>query len=76
MVNNSTNINKTNNHLSYQIIQYKQTIAYYVGDSGHDLGQAEKSGGVKPVNGIFNIFYELKYSARSNVRGVCLHKMY
>ena len=38
-------------------------------------GQAQNCGGVKPVNGTYNRFYELKYSARSNVRGVCLYKM-
>ena len=38
-------------------------------------GQAQKSDGVKQVDGTYNIFYELNYSVRSNIRIVCLYKM-
>ena len=51
MVNNSTNINKTNNHLSHQLTEHKK-IPYVVGNPGTSLEHAELSGGVKPVNGI------------------------
>ena len=43
MVDNSTNINKTNNHFSPQISAD--------GNSHHFLGQAQKCDRVKPVNG-------------------------
>ena len=51
MVNHSSNINKTNNHISLQFIEHKRD---------HDicrnpysgLGQAQICGGVKPVNGM------------------------
>ena len=49
---NSTNINKTNNHLS-QIT--KKTTTCEVGNPGPGLGQAQKSGMVKLVNGIPHI---------------------
>ena len=54
MVNNSTNINKTNNHLSSQLnsLNTDKTTTYYVGNPGPGLGQAHKSGRVAPVNGI------------------------
>jgi len=47
MVNNSININKTNNHLSSQLTECKKTYNICPG-----LGQAQKYGRVKPVNGI------------------------
>jgi hypothetical protein len=55
MVNNSTNINKTNNHLLSQLIEHKKNLkngTYDVGIPvpGHDLGKAQKCVGVKLVN--------------------------
>jgi hypothetical protein len=53
MVNNSTNINKTNNHFSQ-----KNNITYDVGDLIPDLDQAQQLGGVKSVvNGIQRPLY-------------------
>ena len=42
MVNNSTNINKTDNHLSIQLTGHKKTTTYEVGNSGDALGQAQQ----------------------------------
>ena len=43
MVNNSNNINKTNNHLSIQIIEHKKnTMTYGIGNIGPGLGQVQK----------------------------------
>jgi hypothetical protein len=52
MVNNSTNINKTNNHLSLQInmLNIKKTMTYDVGNPGPGLELAQKCGEVKLVN--------------------------
>ena len=47
VVNNSTNINKMNNHLS---LKTKRGTMTNVGNLGLGLGQAHKYGGVKPVN--------------------------
>ena len=47
MVNNFTNINKTNNHLSPQLTEYKKETTYDVGNSGLCLGQTKKCGGIK-----------------------------
>ena len=52
MINNSTNINKTNNHLSHSIWTEKTPITYDVGHSEPDLGQAQHCGGAKPLNDI------------------------
>jgi hypothetical protein len=52
IVNNFNYINKTSNHLSPQLTEYKKTIKYDVGNPGPGLGQAQKSGRVKPVDGI------------------------
>jgi hypothetical protein len=52
MVDNSTNSNKTNNHLSPQTTEHKNTTAYGVGNLGLGLGQIQKYGRVKPFNGI------------------------
>ena len=52
MVNNSININKTNNHVSPQLIDHKKTTAYDIGNTVLGLGQAHKCGIVIPVNGI------------------------
>jgi hypothetical protein len=44
MVNNSTNINKTNNHLSnLKSMNIKKTTTYDIGDPGPGLGQTHKS---------------------------------
>ena len=51
MVNNSININKTNNHLSFQLIKHKirqRHITLEIPDPC--LGQAQTCGGVKPDN--------------------------
>jgi len=50
MINNASNINKMDNHISPQIIKYKRTTTYDVGDPGLDLKQTQKCGGVKLVN--------------------------
>jgi hypothetical protein len=43
MVNNSTNIYKTNNHLSRHITeQTKKTTTYGIGNPGPGFGQASK----------------------------------
>jgi hypothetical protein len=42
MANNSTNINKTNDHLLPQLIEHKKTTTYDVGNPGSGLGQAQK----------------------------------
>ena len=55
MVNNSTNINKTNNHLSLQTIERKKTMAYGVGNRGPGLGQVQKSAGFNFLVGSFII---------------------
>ena len=53
---NSTNINKTNNHLLFWFtsleIKKKDTTTYDVGNPVPGLGQANKYGGVKPANWI------------------------
>jgi hypothetical protein len=51
MVNNSTKI-KMNNRLSPQLLNIKKTTTYDVGNPGPCLGQTQKCGGVKPVNGL------------------------
>jgi len=52
MVNNFTNINKTNNHSSPQLIQHKKTTTYDVRNPGPGFRQAHKCRWLKPVNGI------------------------
>ena len=47
-VNNFTNINKPNNHISPELAEHKKgTTTYDVGNSGSGLGQAHKYGGVR-----------------------------
>ena len=46
MVNNSFNINKTNNHLSPSLTEYKKGATTTV------LGQEQPYGGVKSVDGV------------------------
>jgi hypothetical protein len=53
MVNNSTNINKMNNHLSPSLTEHKKkTMKYDIRNPGLCLGQAQKCDRVKPINGI------------------------
>jgi hypothetical protein len=54
MVNNTININKTNNPLSLTSthIYINQTTISDVVNPGHGLGQAQRCGGVKSVKGI------------------------
>ena len=42
MVDNSTNINKTNNYLSPQIIEHKQITTHGVENRGPALGQTQE----------------------------------
>jgi hypothetical protein len=43
MVNNSTNINKTNNHLSFKLTKHREyPMTYEVGNPGPGLGQEHK----------------------------------
>ena len=53
MVNNSTNINKKRKKTTFspQIIEHKKTKTFDVGNPGPGLGQAQKCGGVKTING-------------------------
>jgi len=51
MVNNSTNINKTDNHLLPEITQYKEDNHIW----HRGLGQAQQYGRVKPGNGILTL---------------------
>ena len=48
MVKNSTNINKMNNHIAGQIIEYKNTPMNDDGNQNHGLGQAQTFGRFKP----------------------------
>ena len=42
MVNNSTNINQTNDHLSPQFIEHKKKATVYnIGNPGHGMEQAQ-----------------------------------
>ena len=54
MVNNSTNINQTNNYISWLLLteHNKNHDIYNGGNPGTGLGQAHTSGGVKSTNGI------------------------
>jgi hypothetical protein len=60
MINNFLNVNKTNNHLSPQIIEQKiKTMTYDNGNSGLGLRQAQTYGMVKPLNGFPTGNYQL-----------------
>ena len=52
MANNSTDINKTNNYLSHQLVEQMKNEAYDVRNRGHGFGQVHKYGGIKPGNEI------------------------
>jgi len=51
-VNNSTNINKTNNNISFQVIEYKKggPPRIDVGYTGIGVWKTHSCGGIKPVN--------------------------
>ena len=49
LINNSTNINKTHNHLSPQIIEHKKDHDIWCWKSRPWLGSGTKSGGVNMV---------------------------
>jgi len=42
-------MNKTNNHLSPSLTEYKKIMTYGLGNAGPDLSQAQTCGGIKPV---------------------------
>ena len=52
MVNNSTNFNKANNHLSSYLTEHKKTTTYDIRNPAPGLRQEKKVEEVKPVNGI------------------------
>ena len=56
MVNNSTYINKTNNHLSPQIIGHLKDITHRVGNPGPGVGNAHKCDGVNQANEIQTLY--------------------
>jgi hypothetical protein len=53
-VNNSTQINNTNNHLSLSPTEHSKEhdIVYHIKNLNPVLGQAQNSDGIQPVNGI------------------------
>ena len=52
IVNNSANINKTNNYHSSLLTKHKKASTYDVRNPGPDRGQTQTYDSVKPVNGI------------------------
>jgi hypothetical protein len=67
------NINKTNNHISPQIIEHiTNTTIYDAGNTGPGLGQANKYGRVKPVNGISTIHQNKNTRVRGKVLRVSI----
>ena len=44
MVKNPSNINKTNNYISPQIIEHKKTTTYDVGNPRPGMGQTQQCG--------------------------------
>ena len=76
MVNNSTNINKTNNHLSSELTEHKKKrgiTTYDIGNPDPGLGHTQKCGGVKPSpldnwisNG--NAFIKKSIKTRAQIR--------
>ena len=55
MVDNSTNINKTNNHPHHKPPNTKKTTTYDVGNPGPSLKQAHTCDRIKPDNGILTL---------------------
>jgi hypothetical protein len=53
-VNNSTQINNTNNHFSLSPTEHSKEhdIVYHIKKPNPVLGQAQNSDGIQPVNGI------------------------
>ena len=64
MDNNTMNINKTNNHLSAEIIEHKKTTTHGVNHPDSGLGQAHKCGGVKSINGDPNSEWQTNINVR------------
>jgi len=53
MVNNSTNINKANNHFFSSVTERKEkTTIYDIRNINPSLAQAQQYGRIKPVKGI------------------------
>jgi len=46
MVSNSANIDKTNNHLSPQIVEHKMTVTYVHGNPGLDWDRHRNMAGL------------------------------
>jgi hypothetical protein len=70
MVNNSTNIKKMNNH--FNSLNIEKTMTYEVGNPGLGLGQAQKYGRIKLVNGISTLplcrfFYQHDFQPSTSV---------
>ena len=66
IVNNSTNIDKTNIFTFHLIpLNIIKTTTHEVGNPGHVLEQVQTYGGVKPVNGISFLFiiYTILYGS-------------
>ena len=57
MVNNSTNMNKTKQSSLFTEHKKKGTATYDNGNPDSGLGQAQKRGRVKPVNGIASLIF-------------------
>jgi hypothetical protein len=57
VVNNTININNTNNHLYLKSLNTQKNTTYGVGNPGPGLGQTQKCGRVKSVNGILNLLF-------------------
>ena len=51
MVHNSTNINTTSNHFSFQTNEHKNTTTFGVGNSGPCLGLRKHVAGLHPLMG-------------------------
>ena len=64
MDNNAMNINKTNNHLSAEIIEHKKTMKLGINHPYSGLGQAQICGGVKSINGDPNPEWQTNLNAR------------
>jgi len=78
MVNNFTNINKTNNHLSPQAIKYgEKNMTNDDENPGPGLGKARKCGSVKQVNAIPIVpfwYLDLKQQHRCKQKWKYLHR--
>jgi hypothetical protein len=52
MINRSTNINKTNHHLSSELTEHEKVTTYHIWNPGLYLGRVQKWFGIKPINDI------------------------